>query len=196
MKNALLILLLLFLSVVLTACENESQELEKKEELNHVVKPESIQEVEGPIIVLENEQNLLPTFQSIASPSISLLSSNGDVIFPSFDHSYGDVCWNDCDEFYHYNYPTIHSGDVVAGNQLQIDWSTLKPQPTEIHFIHIDNRDDYDKKELSREQKTPENTPLKITIDEEIIGSQYALEFIWIDGGSVKGKSIINFKLE
>lgn len=196
MKNALLILLSLLLSVVLIACNNESQESEKKEEGNQVVKQESMQEVESTIVALENEQKLLPDFKSVTAPSISLLSSEGDVIFLSFDHSYGDVCWNDCIEIHPYNYPTIHSGNVEAGDQLQIDWSTLKPQPTEIHFIHIDNRDEYDKKELNREQKTSENTPLKIAIDEEMIGSQYALEFIWKDGATVEGKSIMNFKLE
>lgn len=196
MKNALMILLSLLLSVVLIACNNESQESEKKEEVNQVVKQKSMEEVESTIITLENEQNLLPAFKSVTAPSISLLSSDSDVIFLSFDHSYGDVCWNDCDGFYHYNYPVIHSGDVEAGNQLQIDWSKLKPQPTEIHFIHIDNRDEYDMKEFSREQKTSENTSLKIAIDKELIGNQYALEFIWKDGASVEGKSIMNFKLE
>ena len=196
MKKTLLILIFVLLSVVLIACKNESQEYQKKEDESQVSKQENTQKTQTEKIALENEQKLLPIFVSVTAPSISLLSSDGDVIFPSFDHSYGEMCWNDCDEFYHYNYPTIHSGDVEAGDQLQIDWSTLKPQPTEIHLIQVDKGDEYDSKELSREQKSPEKTPLTITIDEEMIGNQYAFEFIWKDGDVVEGRSIMNFKLE
>ena len=198
MKKTILILILFFLllSVVLIACKNESQGSQKKEDESQVSKQENTQTTPTEKVALENEQKLLPVFVSVASPSISLLSSDGDVVFLSFDHSYGEVCWNNCDEFIHYNYPTIHSGDVEVGNQLQIDWSSLKPQPTEIHLIHVDNSDEYDSKEVSRKQKSPENTPLTITVDEEMIGNQYAFEFIWKDGEVVEGRSIMNFKLE
>jgi hypothetical protein len=49
---------------------------------------------------------------------------------------------------------------------------------------------------VSREQKTPEITPVTITVDEEMVGKQYALEFIWKDGEVVEGRSIMNFKRE
>ena len=194
MKKTILIFLLL--SVVLIACKNENQGIQEKEDESQVSRQENTKKTQTEKVALENEQKLLPDFESVPFPSISLLSSDEDVIFTSFDHSYREVCWNNCDEFIHYKYPTIHSGDVEVGNQLQIDWSSLKPQPTEIHFIHVDKSDEYDPKEVSRKQKSPEYTPLTITVDEEMIGNQYAFEFIWKDGEVVQGRSIIDFKLE
>lgn len=194
MKKTLLLLIFLLLSVVLIACNNENQESQKKEEASQVSK-ESTKKIQTEKNTVGNEENFLPAFKALVTPEITLLSAEGNVKY-LFDSSYGEVCWNNCDELIHYNYPNIHSGDVEAGNRLQIDWSSLKPQPTEIHLIHVVNRDEYDSKEVSRKQKTPENTPLTITVDEEMIGNQYAFEFIWKNGEVVEGRSIMNFKLE
>jgi len=192
MKKIVLILILVILSVVLIACKNESQESQKKED---ITKQENTEKTQSGKITLESEKKFLPVFEALSTPSIYLLSSEGNMK-SLFDSSYGEACWNNCDEFNHYNYPSIHSGDVEVGNQLQIDWSSLKPQPAEVYFIQVDNSGAYDSKELSREQKSPENTPLTITIDEEMIGYQYAFEFIWKDGEVVEGRSILNFRLE
>jgi len=192
MKKTLLLLILLLLSVVLIACNNDSQESQKTEEASQVSK-ENTKKIQTEKNTVGNEEKFLPTFKTLVTPEISLLSSNMNYLF---DSSYGEVCWNNCNEFIHYNYPSIHSGDVEVGNQLQIDWSSLKPQPTEIHLIHVDNSDEYDSKEVSRKQKSPENTPLTVTVDEEMIGNQYAFEFIWKEGEVVEGRSIMNFKLE
>ena len=194
MKKTLLLLIFLLLSVVLIACNNDSQESQNKEEASQVSN-ENIKKIQPEKNTVGNEEKILPAFKALVTPEISLFSSEGSVKY-LFDSSYGEVCWNNCDEFIHYNYPSIHSGDVEVANQLQIDWSSLKPQPTEIHLIHVDNSDEYDSKEVSRQQKSPENTPLTITVDEEMIGNQYAFEFIWKDGEVVEGRSILNFKLE
>ena len=195
MKKIVLISILVILSVVLIACKNESQESQKKEDKSEVSKQIKTEKTQSEKITLESERKFLPAFNALSTPSISLVSSEGNMK-SLFDSSYGETCWNNCDEFNHYNYFTVHSGDVEVGNQLQIDWSSLKPQPAEIHLIQVDNSDEYDSKELSREQKSPENTPLTTTIDEEMIGNQYAFEFIWKDGEVVEGRSIMNFKLE
>ena len=194
MKKTLLLLIFLLLSVVLIACNNDNQESQKKEEPSQVSQ-ESTKKIQTEKNTVENEENSLPAFKALVTPEITLLSAEGNVKY-LFDSSYGEVCWNNCDEFIHFNYPNIHSGDVEVGNRLQFDWSSLKPQPTEIHLIHVVNRDEYDSKEVSRKQKTPENTPLTITVDEEMIGNQYAFEFIWKNGEVVEGRSIMNFKLE
>ena len=194
MKKTLLLLIFLLLSVVLIACNNDSQESQKKEETSQVSK-ENTKKIQTEINTVGNEEKFLPAFKALVIPEITLFSSEGNVKY-LFDSSYGEVCWNNCNEFIHYSYPSIHSGDVEVGNQLQIDWSSLKPQPTEIHLIHVDNSDEYDSKEVSRKQKSLENTPLTITVDEEMIGNQYAFEFIWEVGEVVEGRSIMNFKLE
>ncbi|MEK5209482.1 hypothetical protein [Psychrobacillus sp. FSL H8-0510] len=194
MKKLALLLIFLLLSVVLIACNNDIQESQKKEDPTRVSK-ENTKRIQTEKSTVGNEEKFLPAFKDLVTPEISLLSSEGKMKY-LFDFSYGEVCWNNCDEFIHYNYPSIHSGDVEVGDKIQIDWSTLKPQPTEIHLIHVDNSDEYDSKEVSRKQKSPENTPLTIAVDEEMIGNQYAFEFIWKDGKLVEGRSIMNFKLE
>ncbi|MBT2571614.1 hypothetical protein [Planococcus sp. ISL-110] len=192
MKKNILTLVILLFSILLIGCNNEIRESQKTEEIIEVSKQEKQSEKN----IIESEEESLPSFTDIDAPSITLLSSNGEKKFPTFDHSYGEICWNNCDEFKQYNYPSIHSGKVEIGDQLQVDWSSLKPLPTEIHLIQIDYSDEYNLKELVKEQKDPENTMFKVAIDEEMIGNQYALEFIWKDETSTSGKSIMNFKLE
>ena len=189
MKKTLLLLIILLLSVVLIACNNEIQEAQKKEQVSQVYNQETQTKV-------ESVDKVLPAFEAIVTPSISLISSKGYKKYQQFDSLYGEVCWNNCEEFNHYNYPNIHSGDVEVGNQLLIDWSLLIPQPTEVHFIHVDTSNEIDSKEISKEQKITGHTPLTIKIEEKMIGNQYAVEFIWKEGKVVEGRSILNFRLE
>ena len=192
MKKTLLLIIFLLLSVVLIACNNEIQEAQKKEEASQVYN----QETETKKVIVESVEKVLPAFEAIDTPSISLLSSEGYKRYQQFDSLYGEVCWNNCEEFNHYNYPDIHSGEVEVGNQLLIDWSLLIPQPTEVYFIHVDTSNEIDSKEISKEQKTTGHTTLTIKIEEKMIGNQYAVEFIWKDGEVVEGRSILNFRLE
>lgn len=191
MKKINLLSVILMFTILLFGCNNGDQESQKTEEEIKASKQEKQSEKN----IIEIEEKFPPDSSGMVMPSVSLLSSKENVKSLSFDHSYEKICWNDCDEVNQYNYPDIHSGDVEVGNQLQIDWSSMKPQPTEINLIQIDNSDEYNLKELNREQKNPENTMLKITIEEDMIGNQYALEFIWKDEVSTVGRSTMNFKL-
>lgn len=145
---------------------------------------------------MEGKQERLPAFSAITAPSLSLSLPKNEGETSPFDHSYEEICWNNCDKPSPSHFPTIHSGDVEAGDQLQIDWKTVKPEPTEIHFIQLANGNNEKLKELNREKINPENQQFTIAIDQAMIGNQYALEFIWKDKVSVKGKSRMTFYLK
>ncbi len=141
----------------------------------------------------EIEDGKLPEFFSMDMPSFKKVNAAGsDGIV--FDHSYEEVCWNTCDDHNNYHYPDIHSGNVEKGDKLQIDWLTVNPQPSVINFILIDTENEM--REIKREKIDIFNTPLELIVDEEMIGSQYALEFLWLEGGKIQGRSMLNFRLE
>ncbi|MBM7602766.1 hypothetical protein JOC75_000736 [Metabacillus crassostreae] len=133
----------------------------------------------------------LPEFTLMEMPSIKKIQTTGDpgVIF---DNSYSKVCWNDCTDNRTYNYPDIHSGDVEVGDELHIDWHNMKPDPTEINLLQI-NPENYEI--IEKESISITNTTLGLKVDEENIGVYYSLEFLWKEGNDIKGKSIMNFKL-
>lgn len=134
----------------------------------------------------------LPEFTLMGMPSIKKVNSVGlDGVI--FDNSYSEVCWNDCADNRTYNYPDIHSGDIEIGDEIQIDWHKMKPHPTEINLLQI-NTENY---EVIEETNIDiYNTPLEIEVDEQNIGAQYALEFLWKEGNKIKGKSMLDFRLE
>lgn len=134
----------------------------------------------------------LPEYSSMEMPSIKKISSGSDNIV--FDHSYEQVCWNNCDDIKSHNYSEIHSGNVEIGDQLLIDWSKMIPQPSEINLIHIDSKNN--KEVIKTESIDITDTTLGIAIDEEKIGSQYAVEFLWKEGNELKGRTMLNFRLE
>jgi hypothetical protein len=142
-------------------------------------------------VVDRNDEKTLPEFETIAIPSIIIWTSEEKTY--QFDNSYSEVCWNDCDEWNHYNYPEIHSGDVELGDKLQIAWNSMKPLPDEMNLINV-NGENY--KEINKEKKDVNLSPLDLTVDEEMIGKQFAIEFLWKDGEMIEGRSIMNFKLK
>ncbi|KMY50059.1 hypothetical protein [Peribacillus loiseleuriae] len=143
-------------------------------------------------VVDTNDKNTLLEFETMALPTIKIMTSEGTNNFV-FDHSYAEVCWMDCDEWNTYNYPEIHSGDVEIGDKLQIDWKMIEPYPTEINLIHIDSETH---KEITKEKKDTNISPFTITIDEKMIENQYALEFLWQNGEVIEGRSMLDFKLK
>lgn len=55
---------------------------------------------------------------SIEMPAIKNVNSAGsDGIV--FDHSYEEVCWNNCDDHNTYQYPDFHSGNVQIDDTKQ-----------------------------------------------------------------------------
>ena len=133
-------------------------------------------------------------FTSIEMPTIKKFSStlpNGVI----FDHSYEGVCWNNCDANTKYNYPDIHAGDVEIGDTIRIDWIYMKPRPTEINLMQINAEND-EKEVIKEESINTTDTSLEIEVTEENAGSQYAVEFLWKEGNEVKGRSILNFRLD
>jgi hypothetical protein len=112
-------------------------------------------------VVNRNDKEIPPEFETIAIPSIIILTSEGKTY--QFDNSYSEVCWNDCDEWNHYNYPEIHSGDVELGDKLQIAWNEMKPLPTEVNLIKV-NSENY--KEINKAKKDVKLSPLDLTVDE------------------------------
>lgn len=135
----------------------------------------------------------LPEYLSTEIPSIKKVTPGSDNIV--FDYSYEEVCWNNCDDINTYNYPEIHAGNVEIGDQLLIDWSKVKPQPTEINYIQIDTEDNKDKV-IKKESIEITDNNLGIAVDEAKIGSQYAVEFLWKEGNEIKGRTMLNFRLE
>jgi len=134
----------------------------------------------------------LPEFTLMEVPEIKKiksLESDGEI----FDYGYAEVCWNNCSEHNIYNYPDIHSGDVEIGDEIQINWHEMKPQPTEINLLQI-NTDNYEV--IKKKNINVTNIPLDIEVDEKKIGTQYALEFLWKEGNEILGRSMLNFRLE
>mgnify|MGYP001167112646 CR=1 FL=1 len=136
----------------------------------------------------------LPEFSSMEMPSIKKVKVPGTE-GAVFDHSYEEVCWNNCGNNNQYKYPDIHSGDVEIGDELLIDWLNMKPHPSEINFIYI-NTENRDYEVIKKDSIDITNTPLKIKIDKEKINSQYAVEFLWKNGREIIGRSMLNFRLE
>ncbi|WP_194074644.1 hypothetical protein [Oceanobacillus halophilus] len=142
------------------------------------------------ITIKDNEK--LPRFSLMELPSIKKFQSeSADGVV--FNHSYTEVCWNDCNDKNTYNYSDIHAGDVEIGDQILIDWHKMNPQPTEVNLIEINTENN---EEVNKVKVDSTNTPLNMEVDEQKMGVQYALEFLWAKGNNLKGKSVLDFKLE
>jgi len=147
--------------------------------------------IQKPVITQSDRK--LPAYASMEMPIIKKVTPGSDGI--AFDSSYEEICWNNCEEIISHNYSEIHSGNVEIGDQLLIDWSTVKPQPTEINLIEIDSENSKNKG-IKKESIEVTDTNLVIPVDEEKVGSQYAVEFLWKDGDEIKGRTMLNFRLE
>lgn len=123
-------------------------------------------------------------------PSINKISS--DEVEIAFDSAYEEVCWNDCENIETDNYIDMHSGDVEVGERILIDWTNMKPAPSEVNLIQVNNSEE----EVSKKNIHTESSTLDIQVSKEEIGKQYAIQFSWEDGNKLKGYSVLNFKLE
>jgi hypothetical protein len=180
-KPMLLVVPLLAISFVFAACENNQNttSLVEGEEAAQVGKD-------------TEPDHVPPEFKSMANPSFIKIDS--DTLYRySFDHAYTKVCWNDCEQNNRFNHMDIHAADVEVGDKLQIDWHHMDPLPSEVNLIRLDQET---KEEVNKENKDNRNSPLHITIEEDMIGKQYAVEFLWVNEGIIQGKSILTYKFE
>jgi hypothetical protein len=180
-KKVLLAVPLLAISFVFAAYENNQN-------TTSLVEGEETAQAGG-----ETEPNyILPKFKSMATPSFFKIDV--DTLYRySFDHAYTKICWKDCDQNNRYNHMDIHAADVKVGDKLQIDWHQMDSLPSEVNLIRLDQET---KEEVNKENKDNKNSPLHIKIDEDMIGKQYAIEFLWVNEGIIQGKSILTYKFE
>ncbi|WP_205685515.1 hypothetical protein [Bacillus salacetis] len=138
-----------------------------------------------------DESGDLPDFTIMEMPSIQ----KGDTGLNgmNIDFSYTEVCWNNCENNNLYNHPEMHSADVEIGDKISIDWHTMNPKPDEINLLQI-NTENYEVIKTKRLDR--ENTPFDMEVDEETIDQQFAVEFLWKKGNELKGRSMLDFRLE
>lgn len=133
----------------------------------------------------------LPKYTYMEMPSITKVDSadsNGAV----FDHSYSQVCWNDCDADSNYDVPDVHSGDAQAGSKIVIDWGMMEPNPSEVKLIEIDDGGE----EVSEEIIATDSSAVTIEVNEKELGKQYSIQYLWRDGEELIGHSRLDFKLQ
>ena len=90
-------------------------------------------------------------------PSITKISyadSNSEI----FEHTYSQVCWNNCDTDSSYDVSGLHSGDAEVGDRIVVDWGMMEPNPSEIKLIEVER----DGEEISKETLAAESSPLTI----------------------------------
>lgn len=144
----------------------------------------------GKIVIEETKKQneitgQLPEFSMTEIPSIVKVNDAEPDGFV-FDHEYVQICWNNCGDTNNYNFPDMHAGEVEIGDKILIDWHNMQPQPTAINFFQKD--------EVLKIDVT--NTPLEIAVEENKLGNQYAVEFLWEDGENILGRTMLNFKLK
>lgn len=149
--------------------------------------------IQKPSKDLRESNGQLPEYSSMEMPSLKKVGSGPNHI--AFDHSYEEICWNNCGDINSHTYSEIHSGNVEVGDILRIDWSKMYPLPTEINLIQIESENTKEKV-IQKERINTADTSLEIKVDEEKIGSQYAVEFLWHSENEIQGKTMLNFKLE
>ncbi|WP_205853827.1 hypothetical protein [Planococcus maitriensis] len=138
----------------------------------------------------EQKAGHLPRFTHVEMPSLTKLDSadpNGEI----FDHSYSEVCWNDCEDKRAYNMPDVHSGDAEAGDRIVVDWGMMEPNPSEVQLIEI-----VDGEEASEEAIATDLTAITIEVSEQELGKQYSVQYLWRDGEELIGHSRLDFKLQ
>ena len=138
----------------------------------------------------EQKAGHLPRFTHVEMPSLTKLDSadpNGEI----FDHSYSEVCWNDCEDKRAYNMPDVHSGEAEAGDRIVVDWGMMEPNPSEVQLIEI-----VDGEEASEEAIATDLTAITIEVSEQELGKQYSVQYLWRDGEELIGHSRLDFKLQ
>lgn len=186
MKRMPLFLLLLVLSLGLFRLTEEYQRSPKAEEIVEETQPENHVKAQEPV---------LPDFKDMEAPTLSIVSQEKIMPALSYDHSYSEICWKNCEGSTSYKFPDIHQGNVEIGNQLQTDWSEMEPQPTTVHLIQVDDWEKNNFKELAREQLNAKKGGLTLPINEEMLGNHYALEFNWKENTAIIGKTLLTFQI-
>lgn len=173
MKRTVVLLIILLVSAV--GCSKNSPDksaaIQIDNETNHV-------ELET-----KDKEDMIVSINSISQPDINLKGQKW-----SFDHSYEEICWNNCFRSLSYNYPTIHSGQASSGDTLTISWNDMKPGPSEI-LLHNVTKGDSKRIDVTTKQ-------LNLLLTEDMNFTQYALEFKWWKNGELLGNTMLNTKVE
>lgn len=148
----------------------------------------------GNIVIEEapgQEAGQLPKYTYMEMPSITKVGSaesNGEI----FDHTYSQVCWNNCYFNSDYDIPDVHAGDVEVGDRIVIDWEMIEPKPSEVMLIEVDGS----KEEVSEEIVSSGDSTITIEVVEQDLGNQYSIQYLWRNGKELIGQSSLNFKLK
>ncbi|MEZ0482083.1 hypothetical protein [Planococcus sp. SSTMD024] len=133
----------------------------------------------------------LPKYSYMEMPLITKTDSteqNGEI----FDHSYSQVCWNNCGADSSYEVPDVHSGNAEAGDRIVVDWGMMDPSPSEVKVIEINS----DGEEVSEQAVAADSSTVTIEVNEQELGKQYSIQYLWRDGEEPLGHSSLDFKLE
>lgn len=178
-KIAIILLTLLIISGCSSVEEAPVSQESKQENKEQIIKEE---------VVLQNDKQGSSFNTKI--PSIKRISTNEDLKV-GFDSVYTEIFWNSTENNVPYNFPEVHSGEIEIGDTIYIDWSMIKPKPSEVSLMQVKKHS-----ETVVESKVVEGEVVNIKIGENELGKQYAVQFLWKDGKTVTGKSMLNFRLE
>ncbi|MFP3355802.1 hypothetical protein [Planococcus citreus] len=179
---------------------NESREFRfPQTEGNYILEVEFIDRADeaqyvGNIVIEEapgQKAGQLPKYTYMEMPSITKIGSaesNGE----TFDHTYSEVCWNNCTPDSGYEVPDVHSGDAEVGDSIVIDWGRMEPNPSEIILLEFDG----DGEEVSEEIMATDSSTVTIEVNEQKLGKQYSVQYLWQDGEKLLGHSSLDFKLK
>lgn len=141
--------------------------------------------------ISEQKAGQLPNYTYMEMPLITKVNStdsNGVV----FDHTYSQVCWNNCHFHNGYDIPDVHAGDVELDDSIVIDWEMIEPKPSEVMLIKVDGSNE----EVSEEFDSSDSSTITIEVAEQYLGKQYSVQYLWRDGKELIGQSSLNFKLK
>lgn len=178
-KIAIILLTLLIISGCSSVEEAPVSQESKQENKEQIIKEE---------VVLQNDKQ--GSSFNTKLPSIKRISTNEDLKV-GFDSVYTEIFWNSTENNVPYNFPEVHSGEIEIGDTIYIDWSMIKPKPSEVSLMQVKKHS-----ETVVESKVVEGEVVNIKIGENELGKQYAVQFLWKDGKTVTGKSMLNFRLE
>ncbi|WP_208560774.1 hypothetical protein [Marinilactibacillus kalidii] len=185
MKSIVSGIMMLSTVLVISACSNKEEAEVVQEKVQEV---DTVENKNEPITQRSEENPALHT----EVPIVELISSNDDLSI-LFDYMYQELFWGTEENEIAYSFPDVHSGKVIEGDSVVIDWSAMDPQPTETRLIEV-NVDD--RSEIVSEKNISESTVLTIEIDEAEMGKQYAVQYLWKEGAVSTGKSMLNVRFE
>ncbi|MTH55495.1 hypothetical protein GKZ89_19055 [Bacillus mangrovi] len=141
-------------------------------------------------VFLQNTKHVLPAFESVAMPELSLLDLNGQKLSGTIDHMYEEVCWMDCGEgTYNVHEMSSQKADPEV-SAILLNWGNMKPAPSKVSLYDLRKEDEMLPAKIINSKVFPSNqTEFSIPSSEK---KMYALEFKW--GSS--GKSVLSFALK